>query len=181
MKNILVTGGTIFVSKFVAQYFSSKKFCDEYKVYVLNRNNHLQVENVILINSSRQNLGSKLEQFNFDIVIDITSYTKEDVKSILDSLGSSKEKIEKFEAEGKKTISLTVGKMLTGCTVKEWDTMIFLRNTASPQDYDQAIFRLQSQYVKTLESDDDKIIRHDMKPQTILVDFDPVRMYTLQH
>ena len=83
MKNILVTGGTIFVSKFVAQYFSSKKFCDEYKVYVLNRNNHLQVENVILINSSRQNLGSKLEQFNFDIVIDITSYTKEDVKSIL--------------------------------------------------------------------------------------------------
>ena len=87
----------------------------------------------------------------------------------------------KFEAEGKRTISLTVGKMLTGCTVKEWDAMIFLRNTASPQDYDQAIFRLQSQYVKTLESDDDKIIRHDMKPQTILVDFDPVRMYTLQH
>ena len=96
MKNILVTGGTVFVSKFVAQYFSSKKFCDEYQVYVLNRNNHLQVENVILINSSRQNLGSKLEQFNFDVVIDITSYTKEDVKSILDSLGSSKEKIEKY-------------------------------------------------------------------------------------
>lgn len=96
MKNILVTGGIVFVSKFVAQYFSSKKFCDEYQVYVLNRNNHLQVENVILINSSRQNLGSKLEQFNFDVVIDITSYTKEDVKSILDSLGSSKEKIEKY-------------------------------------------------------------------------------------
>ena len=96
MKNILITGGTVFVSKFVAQYFSSKKFCDEYQVYVLNRNNHLQVENVILINSSRQNLGSKLEQFNFDVVIDITSYTKEDVKSILDSLGSSKEKIEKY-------------------------------------------------------------------------------------
>ena len=96
MKNILITGGTVFVSKFVAQYFSSKKFCDEYQVYVLNRNNHPQVENVILINSSRQNLGSKLEQFNFDVVIDITSYTKEDVKSILDSLGSSKEKIEKY-------------------------------------------------------------------------------------
>ncbi len=96
MKNILVTGGTVFVSKFVAQYFSSKKFCDEYQVYVLNRNNHPQVENVILINSSRQNLGSKLEQFNFDIIIDITSYTKEDVKSILVSLGSSKEKIEKY-------------------------------------------------------------------------------------
>lgn len=96
MKNILITGGTVFVSKCVAQYFASKKFCNEYQVYVLNRNNHPQVENVILINSSRQNLGSKLEQFNFDIVIDITSYTKDDVKSILDSLGSSKEKIEKY-------------------------------------------------------------------------------------
>lgn len=94
-----------------------------------------------------------------------------------------KEKLEKFEAEGKKTISLTVGKMLTGCTVKEWDTMIFLRNTASPQDYDQAVFRLQSQYVKTIANDKDggKIIKYDMKPQTLLVDFDPVRMYTLQH
>ena len=99
-----------------------------------------------------------------------------------------KEKIEKFESEGKKTISLAVGKMLTGSTVKEWDTMIFLRNTSSPQNYDQAIFRLQSQYVKTIKSDeepcgraDGKIIKQDMKPQTILVDFDPVRMYTLQH
>ena len=93
-----------------------------------------------------------------------------------------KSQIEKCESEGKKTISLTVGKMLTGCTVKEWDTMIFLRNTASPQDYDQAIFRLQSQYVKTIKNDKTgKIIKHDMKPQTILVDFDPVRMYTLQH
>ncbi len=96
MKKILVTGGTVFVSKIVAQYFSSKKFSNDYQVYVLNRNNHPQVENVILINSSRQNLGSKLEQFNFDIIIDITSYTKEDVKSILVSLGSSKEKIEKY-------------------------------------------------------------------------------------
>lgn len=114
-------------------------------------------------------------------VINIAGFDSERIMNKPDYAARVKEKIEKFESEGKKTISLTVGKMLTGSTVKEWDTMIFLRNTSSPQDYDQAIFRLQSQYVKTIKSEDGKIIKQDMKPQTILVDFDPVRMYTLQH
>ena len=126
----------------------------------------------------------KSERFNnlndYEI-INIAGFDSERIMNKPDYAASVKEKIEKFESEGKKTISLTVGKMLTGSTVKEWDTMIFLRNTSSPQDYDQAIFRLQSQYVKTIKSEDGKIIKQDMKPQTILVDFDPVRMYTLQH
>ena len=114
-------------------------------------------------------------------VINIAGFDSERIMNKPDYAARVKEKIEKFESEGKKTISLTVGKMLTGSTVKEWDTMIFLRNTSSPQNYDQAIFRLQSQYVKTIKSEDGKIIKQDMKPQTMLVDFDPVRMYTLQH
>lgn len=114
-------------------------------------------------------------------IINIAGFDSERIMNKPDYAARVKEKIEKFESEGKKTISLTVGKMLTGSTVKEWDTMIFLRNTSSPQDYDQAIFRLQSQYVKIIKSEDGKIIKQDMKPQTILVDFDPVRMYTLQH
>lgn len=126
----------------------------------------------------------KAERFNnlndYEI-INIAGFDSEKIMNKPDYATRVKEKIEKFESEGKKTISLTVGKMLTGSTVKEWDTMIFLRNTSSPQDYDQAIFRLQSQYVKTIKSEDGKIIKQDMKPQTILVDFDPVRMYTLQH
>lgn len=126
----------------------------------------------------------KAERFNnlndYEI-INIAGFDSEKIMNKPDYAARVKEKIEKFESEGKKTISLTVGKMLTGSTIKEWDTMIFLRNTSSPQDYDQAIFRLQSQYVKTIKSEDDKIIKQDMKPQTILVDFDPVRMYTLQH
>ena len=31
--------------------------------------------------------------------------------------------------------------MLTGSTVPQWDTMLYLKGTASPQEYDQAIFR----------------------------------------
>ena len=90
--------------------------------------------------------------------------------------------IEEFEKKGRKTISLTVGKMLTGSTVEQWDTMIFLRDTSSPQVYDQAIFRIQNKYLKTIKSSDGKEeIVQNMKPQTLLVDFDPTRMFVMQN
>ena len=80
-----------------------------------------------------------------------------------------------------KTITLTVNKMLTGCTVPEWDTMIYLKDTVSPQDYDQAIFRLQSPYIATYEENNEKKqMKRDLKPQTLLIDFEPQRMYYLQ-
>lgn len=90
--------------------------------------------------------------------------------------------IDQLEKEGRKTITLTVGKMLTGSTVEQWDTMIFLRDTSSAQIYDQAIFRLQNKYLKTIRSaDGKKVIVQNMKPQTLLVDFDPTRVFVMQH
>ncbi|MBR1505014.1 MAG: Eco57I restriction-modification methylase domain-containing protein [Prevotella sp.] len=96
-----------------------------------------------------------------------------------------KDFITKSEEEGEKTITLTVGKMLTGSTVREWDTMIFLKGTASPQEYDQAIYRLQSQYLKKIlttnpKTKEEEYVVRDMKPQTLLVDFDPARMFVMQ-
>lgn len=91
-----------------------------------------------------------------------------------------KRTISKCEAKRKKTITLTVNRMLTGSTVPEWDTMLFLKDTESPQDYDQAIFRLQNQYIKEYVSDDGKTIRFNMKPQTLLVDFNPDRVFIMQ-
>lgn len=90
-----------------------------------------------------------------------------------------KNRIEKLESEGKKTLTLTVNRMLTGSTVEQWDTMIYLKDTSSPQEYDQAIFRLQNQYVREL-SDGKKVIKECLKPQTLLVDFDPHRLFTMQ-
>lgn len=80
----------------------------------------------------------------------------------------------------KKTLTLTVNKMLTGATVPEWDTMLYFKDTASPQEYDQAIFRLQSQYVKTIRDSGGGTIKVNMKPQTLLVDFDPDRLFKMQ-
>ena len=46
---ILVTGGTVFVSKYMAQYYVNKGDED----YVLNRNSRPQVEGVHLIEADR--------------------------------------------------------------------------------------------------------------------------------
>lgn len=80
-----------------------------------------------------------------------------------------------------KSITLTVNHMLTGVTVEEWDTMIFLKNSSSAQEYDQAVFRLQNTYVRELKDKDGKTCgKINMKPQTLLVDFDPTRMFLMQ-
>lgn len=89
-------------------------------------------------------------------------------------------KIKECEEAGKKTLTLTVNKMLTGSTVEQWDTMIYLKDTASPQEYDQAIFRIQNQYITTYKDEEGNIVKYNMKPQTLLVDFDPNRMFRLQ-
>ena len=91
-----------------------------------------------------------------------------------------KRAISTCEAQGKKTITLTVNRMLTGSTVPEWDTMLFLKDTSSPQEYDQAVFRLQNQYIKTFVDENGETIKFNMKPQTLLVDFDPDRVFVMQ-
>lgn len=91
-----------------------------------------------------------------------------------------KRRIREYEAAGKKTFTLTVNRMLTGSTVEQWDTMLFLKDTASPQEYDQAIFRLQNQYIKTYVNARGQTIKYNMKPQTLLVDFDPNRVFIMQ-
>jgi hypothetical protein len=88
------------------------------------------------------------------------------------------------EGQGRKTLTLTVNRMLTGSTVEQWDTMIYLKDSSSPQEYDQAVFRLQNQYVRTIHAENevkrDNAIRENLKPQTLLVDFDPDRLFRMQ-
>ncbi|MDK4521808.1 Eco57I restriction-modification methylase domain-containing protein [Fusobacterium necrophorum] len=90
-----------------------------------------------------------------------------------------KNKIKECEDSDKKTITLTVNRMLTGSTVEQWDTMLYFKDTSSPQEYDQSIFRLQNQYIRTLSSANG-FIKENLKPQTLLVDFDPDRLFRMQ-
>lgn len=86
MKKVLVTGGTVFVSRFIAEYYVEKG----YDVYVLNRNSREQSKGVTLIQADRHKLGDMLQEFSFDVVID-TAYNAKDVKLLLDALGNYKD------------------------------------------------------------------------------------------
>jgi hypothetical protein len=128
-----------------------------------------------LINKSKK----KFKNLNTYEIINIAGLEKNDKYNKIENV---KAKIRKCENEDhKKTITLTVNRMLTGCTVPEWDTMLYLKDTASPQEYDQAIFRIQNQYVKESRDESNKIVsKLNMKPQTLLVDFNPDRMFLMQ-
>lgn len=80
MRKILVTGGTVFVSRYLAEYYVAKGE----EVYVLNRNTRQQSEGVKLIEADRHNLKDCLKKHYFDLVID-TGYTAEDVNALLDA------------------------------------------------------------------------------------------------
>lgn len=129
------------------------------------------LENLITCNKDKfRNLGDYQ-------IVNISGVENEQA---YENTSSVKEKIRSCEAEGKKTLTLTVNRMLTGSTVEQWDTMLFLKECASPQEYDQAIFRLQNQYVRKYIYAKNEVVKYNMKPQTLLIDFDPNRMFRLQ-
>ncbi|WP_301082292.1 Eco57I restriction-modification methylase domain-containing protein [Thomasclavelia cocleata] len=124
-----------------------------------------------------KNNKNKFKNLNKYEIINISGVDKFNLyKSVTDV----KNKIKKCETENKKTLTLTVNRMLTGSTVEQWDTMIYLKDTSSPQEYDQAIFRLQNQYIRKMIDEKGDEIKYNMKPQTLLVDFDPHRMFVMQ-
>lgn len=84
MKNILVTGGTVFVSRYVAEYFAGLG----HHVYVLNRGNHPQSQGVTFLEGDRHALGDILKPYHFDTVLDITAYNGTDITHLLDALSS---------------------------------------------------------------------------------------------
>ena len=78
---ILITGGTTFVSKFTAEYFVRKGN----EVFVLNRGSKPQIDGVHLIKCDRHSLDKQLYGKYFDVILDITAYTENDVESLLNS------------------------------------------------------------------------------------------------
>ncbi len=87
MKSILITGGTIFVSKYLARHYVNIG----YNVYVLNRNTHKQVSGVNLIEADKNNINGKLLPYKFDVVIAVNIYTKDEMKHLLENLSEVKE------------------------------------------------------------------------------------------
>ena len=84
---MLITGGTVFVSRYAAEYFVKKG----HEVWVLNRNTRPQVPGVRLIEADRHQIGDKLRGHVFDAVIAVNDYTQTDVKSLVSALDTVKD------------------------------------------------------------------------------------------
>lgn len=82
MQNILVTGGTGFVSGSIAGYFAARG-C---RVWALNQGSRPQLPGVSHIRADRHNIGDALKGYRFDAVIDAVAYDAPDVESLLAAL-----------------------------------------------------------------------------------------------
>lgn len=89
------------------------------------------------------------------------------------SLDKVRGAIAKAEAEGGKTITLSVGQLTTGVTVPEWTAVIMLSNLSSPSLYMQAAFR--SQNPCTFTRGDKRYV----KSNAYIFDFAPERTLTI--
>lgn len=75
----------------------------------------------------------------------------------------------------KQTITLSVGKLMTGVTVPQWGAILILRSLRSPESYFQAAFRVQSPWV-TRSPGGHRTIN---KETCFVFDFDPNRALSL--
>ena len=73
------------------------------------------------------------------------------------------------------TITLSCGKLTTGVTVKEWSSILMLRNLSSPETYFQAAFRVQSPWSIKNPDGDDPNREEILKPVAFVFDFAPTR------
>ena len=88
--------------------------------------------------------------------------------------------LEELDNKGKKSIILTVNRIMTGVSIPLLDSMIYLRDSSSPQDYDQAIFRLCTRNVKDIEGADEGMPKKvNMKENVYLIDFNISNMFNM--
>lgn len=77
--------------------------------------------------------------------------------------------------DGKGSITLSVGKLMTGVTVREWGAIFMLRPLKSPESYFQAAFRVQSPWA-TRDAEGHVAVH---KPVCYVFEFDPNRALSL--
>ncbi|MBT6981252.1 MAG: restriction endonuclease [Candidatus Marinimicrobia bacterium] len=74
-----------------------------------------------------------------------------------------------------KTITLSCAKLTTGVTVKQWSSILMLKNLNSPETYFQAAFRVQSAWSIKNPNGDDPKLEEVLKPVCFVFDFAPTR------
>ena len=96
-----------------------------------------------------------------------------------DALNKHLADLEAHKPEPIRSIILTVNRFLTGVTMPLVDSMIFMKDTQSPQEYDQAIFRLCSRNIGIAVDSQGNKIKINRKANVYLIDFNITRMFKM--
>lgn len=83
--------------------------------------------------------------------------------------------LDRGERDNRRTITLSVGKLMTGVTVPQWGAILILRSLKSPEAYFQSAFRVQSPWTMKTETGE----RVPKKDKCYVFDFDPQRALSL--
>lgn len=131
--------------------------------------------------ASAKALAKKLENHpifkNYKIIVAAGDGKLEDDQMSSDQLDEASEKsydrVIKAIKNNPRTITLSVGQLTTGVTIKPWTGVLMLSNMNSPAEYMQAAFRAQNPYV----------VRRGnnlyQKENAYVFDFDPARTLTI--
>lgn len=96
----------------------------------------------------------------------------------VNSISELNDRLSELDDKNKQSIVLTVNKYLTGVSMPLIDSMIYLKTAGSPQDYDQAIFRLCTRNVKKVKGEGGpKLV--NMKENVYLIDFNISNMFNM--
>ncbi|WP_197055782.1 hypothetical protein [Paracoccus sanguinis] len=74
-----------------------------------------------------------------------------------------------------KSITLSCGRLTTGITIRQWSSLLMLRNLKSPKAYFQAAFRVQSPWSIKNPNGDDPNAEEVLKPVCFVFEFAPTR------
>lgn len=124
-------------------------------------------------------LKKKLEEHpvfkNYKVVL--AAGHKKNEEDDQEANATSLKKVQKAISENPLTITLSVGQLTTGVTVKPWSAVLMLCNLSSPSQYMQAAFRAQNPYLYSGKDEEgnDSFYR---KENAYVFDFDSSR--TLQ-
>lgn len=121
-----------------------------------------------------------------DLLNKIIDTSKREIICIVDNEGRKKDiswlnnHLQTLDNANKKSIILTVNRFLTGVSMPLVDSMIYLKNASSPQEYDQNIFRLCTRNIGDVENPEDGVpAKVNRKENVYLIDFNIANMFKM--
>lgn len=92
-----------------------------------------------------------------------------------------KREIDQADADGIKTVVITVDRLTTGVTVKQWDTVVFWRKMSSAQKHDQLSGRNGTPFVITMKDSEGSIAKRIEKQNVAIISYAPEQMLEIAY